>query len=144
MSAPIDVSQVRIMYGASATGPWATIADGRTWEGTHGSEGETTIPVFGAAAYVRQGNNTWAGSFSALFRPDDASQQALRTAHDGRTSVFILFVHDPTNGSEKGYLQQCKVTEFSESADAGGDYVEASFTLVGEGARVPFTGGLPS
>jgi hypothetical protein len=121
-----------------ATGLFYRIMDATSAEATHGSEDVTRTRVFGNPnAYIRAGDDTDEYSIDGLYNPDDTNgQNILRAAHDNNTTVFLAFAHDDTPGAEKGYVQECRITEYSESADADGEYVECSFSAEGVGARV--------
>ena len=140
-----DVTDFGVFVAAAAIGPFARIADVVSAEATHGSEDVTRTRVFGRAdPYVRTGDDTDEYSMDGLYNPDDTGgQNVLRTAKDANTTVFIAIVDDDTPAAEEGYIQECRVTEYTESADADGEYVECSFSLEGVGARTPITGGLP-
>lgn len=130
----IDVQGALVKVAApSATPTFANIADVQSWTGTHGSEGETRTRVFGKTApYVRAGENTDEYSLSGLYNPDDTGgQNILRTARDNKTTVLLQVL---PNGVA-GYQQECNVTEYTDSGDADGEYVECSFDLVAVGPR---------
>jgi hypothetical protein len=137
-----DVSNVRLFISATGgAGTFTEIEDIQSYDATHGSEGETRTRVFGKTdPYIRQGDDTDEYSLSGLFNPDDADgQNLLRAAKDGGTTIHCIFLHDPAPAAEKGYRQECRVTEYTDSADAGDEFIEAEFSLIGVGARTNIT-----
>lgn len=142
----VDVSDFEVHIAAAAIGPFAAIEDITSHEGTHGSEDATRTRVFHKAdPYIRAGDKTDEYSMDGLYNPDDTGgQNLLRDSRDNDTIIYLAVVTDPTPGAEEGYIQPVLCTEYSESADADGEYVECSFTLEQAGARVPIgVGGLP-
>jgi len=142
----IDVSDFEVHIAAAQEGPFARIEDITSHEGTHGSEDSTRTRVFGRAdPYVRAGENTDEYSLDGLYNPDDTNgQNILRDSRDNRTTIYLAVVTDPTPGAEKGYIQPVICTEYTDSAEADGEYVECSFTLEANGAKVDISGGLPT
>lgn len=133
----IDVSDFEVHVASSANGPFARIEDLTSHEGTHGSEDSTRTRVFGKTdPYVRAGENTDEYSLDGLYNPEDTNgQNVLRDSRDNRTTIYLAVVTDPTPGAEKGYIQPVICTEYSESGDADGEYLECSFSLESAGAR---------
>lgn len=127
----IDVSESNVYIGTSASGPFTALVDATGYALTSGSEGETTVRTFGGGRYVRAGDDADTYSIEALFDRD--GQQTMRTAKLNKTNVWIAVIQDDTLGSEEGFLQECKVTEFTVEAQADGDFVRASFSATGEG-----------
>lgn len=140
----VDVTDFEVQVAASAAGPFALIDDLTSGSATHGTEGSARTRVFGRTTpYIRAGDDTDEYSLDGLYNPADTDgQNVLRDAKNNKTTVVIAVLHDATSGAEKGYTQECRVTEYGESADSDGEYVECSFTLeaVGERADVPNTG----
>jgi hypothetical protein len=137
-----------VQVAAESAGPYATIADLQSWEGTHGEENESRTRVFGRAdAYVRAGEDTDEYPLSGLYNPADTSgQNVLRDAKDNRTTVFLRVIPDGFDPETEelvpgatGYTQECRVSEYTDSGDAGGEYVECSFTARGVGTRTAYT-----
>lgn len=127
----IDVSESNVYIGTSSTGPFTALVDATGYALTSGSEGETTVRTFGGGRYVRAGDDADTYSIDALF--DREGQQVMRAAKLNKTNVWIAVIQDDTIGSEEGFLQECKVTEFTVEAQADGDFVRASFSATGEG-----------
>jgi hypothetical protein len=142
----VDVSDVEVHVAATIAGPFARIEDVTSYEGTHGTEGETRRRVFGRAdAYVRAGENTDEYAMDGLYNPDDTlGQNVLRASRDNRGTCVLAIVTDPTPGSEKGYTQEVRVTEYTDSGEADGEFVECSFSAIATGTRANIgVGGLP-
>jgi hypothetical protein len=146
--AVIDVTNSIVQVAAESAGPYATISDVRSWDGTHGEESETRVRVFGRAdPYVRAGDDTDEYSLSGLYNPDDTNgQNVLRDAKDNRTTVFLRVIPDGFDPETEdlapgatGYTQECRVSEYGESGDADGDFVECDFAARGVGTRTPYT-----
>lgn len=139
-----DVSDAQVWVSATGgAGTYALIEDLTSFDATHGSESETRTRVFGAAnPYIRQGDDTDEYSLGGLYNPNDTDgQNILRTAHDNGTTVFIAILYDATGGAEQGYTQECRVTEYGESGEADGEYIECTFSAVGVGDRTTLGGG---
>jgi hypothetical protein len=141
VSPVIDVELVTVHIAAATNGPFALIQDVESYDATHGSEGDTRRRVFGnATAYVRTGELTDEYDLSGLYNPNDTGgQNVLRAARDNRGMVWLAIMHGPATG----YKQQCNVTEYSDSGDAGGEWIECDFSLSGTGPRVAVTAALP-
>jgi hypothetical protein len=144
----VDVQNSVVQVAATAEGPYATIADIRTWQGTHGEESETRTRVLGRAnAYVRGGDDTDEYALGGLYNLDDTNgQNVLRDAKDNRTTVFLRVIPDGFDPETealvpggRGYTQECRVSEYSDSGDADGEYVEVDFSARGVGTRTPYT-----
>lgn len=133
----IDVSESNVYVSTSASGPFSALVDATGYALTSGSEGETTVRTFGGGRYVRAGDDADTYSIDALFDRD--GQQIMRTAKKNKTSVWIAIIQDDTLASEEGFLQECKVTEFTIEAQADGDFVRASFSATGEGELTEIT-----
>lgn len=134
MPTPIDLQDTVVKVAApGATPVFATIANVRGYNATHGTEGEARVRVFGQASpYVRAGTLTDSYSLNGLYDPaDTGGQNVLRTARDNGTTVLLQVLPNGT----AGYQQECRVTEYTDSGDADGEYVEASFDLEAVGAR---------
>jgi hypothetical protein len=132
-----DVQDSVVQVSADGT-TWATISDITTWDADHGTEGITRRRVFGAAQpHVRLGEDTDTYEISGLLNLADTNgQNALRSARDNRTTIFLRVLPE----GALGYSQECYVTAYGDSGDAdGGDYVECSFSLEGAGAKTPVT-----
>lgn len=142
----VDVSEVEVHVADTVAGPFARIEDIVSYDATHGNEGETRRRVFGRTApYVRAGENTDEYAMDGLYNPTDTGgQNVLRESRDNRTTCVLAILTDPTPGAEVGYYQEVQVTEYSETADADGEFVECSFAATAVGARVVLpAGGLP-
>lgn len=135
MPNPIDVQDAVIKVSAPppAVASFAVIANVSGWAGTHGTEGEARVRVFGRATpYVRAGDVVDTYSLSGLYDPADTNgQNILRTARDNGTTVLLQVLPNGT----AGYQQECRVTEYTDEGDADGEYVECSFELEAVGAR---------
>jgi hypothetical protein len=143
---PIDVTNVELWISANnGAGTYTMINDLRSYDATHGSEGDARTRVFGKTdPYVRVGDDTDEYSFEGLYNPTDTNgQNILRNSKDTGSLVYIAVLHVPTVGAEEGYTQQVQVTEYAESADSDGEYVECSFSMTATGPRVALVGGLP-
>lgn len=138
---PIDVSGVLVQIATAEAGPYATIQDVQSYGATHGTEDAARVRVFGKATpYLRAGDDVDDYDLSGLYNPDDTGgQNILRTARDNRTTVWLRIMPTGDTSGDKGYKQQCNVTEYSDSGDADGDYVECSFTLEGVGPKIAVT-----
>jgi hypothetical protein len=123
----------RALFGA---GPFALIENMTSWEGTHGEENSTTTYVFGREAPIeRAGRDTDEYRLSGLYDiADTDGQNVLRDSKDNRT-WFNLRVYPGGTGA-KAYQQPCRTTQYTDSGDAGGDYVQCSFAAKGVGTRV--------
>lgn len=132
----VDVQDSIVEVGATSGGTFATIEDMTSWEGTHGEENETRTRVFGRAnPYVRGGDDTDEYRLSGLYNTADTDgQNVIRSAKDNRTTVFLRV--RPAGSVLLSYQQECRVTQYTDSGDAGGDYVQCSFALRGVGTRV--------
>lgn len=137
----MDVADSIVQVSATSEGTYATIAELTAWDGTHGTEDIARRRVFGNTnAHVRLGEDTDTYSLSGLLDLSDTNgQNILRTARDNRTTVFLRVLPMGNTAADKGYTQECYVTEYTDSGDADGDYVECSFSLEGASAAVPYT-----
>jgi hypothetical protein len=145
---PFDPETTVLMVAAAEAGPYAIIADLSSYDATHGEEDEIKTRVFGRATpYRRAGNDTDEYSLSGLYNTDDTDgQNVLRDAKDNRTTVFIRVLPggwDPdteeiVSGAE-GYQQECRVTQYGDSGESDGEWVQCSFQLRDYGVRVPYT-----
>lgn len=135
---PIDVSNSLVQVAAVEAGPFATIEDVTSWDGSHGTDAPTRTRVFGKPTpYVRAGDDTDTYDLSGLLNLDDTNgQNILRDARDNRTTVFLRVMPDGEAIGKKGYLQECNVTEYTDAGDADAEYVECSFSLEGAGPKV--------
>lgn len=143
----IDVSNTEIHISPTDSPfAWSMVNDVFSHDATHGNTGETERRVYGRPTpYVRPGDDTDEYSMDGLLNLADTNgQNALRTAKDTKTTVFLAIVYDPTAAAEEGYYQECQVLEYTDNGATDGDYVECSFTLRGVGVRTPFTGGMPT
>lgn len=138
---PLDVSDVLVQVAAVEAGPFATIEDIQSYSGTHGTEEATRTRVFGKAQpHVRAGDDTDDYDLSGLYNPDDTGgQNVLRDARDNRTTVWLRVMPTGDTVGAAGYLQECNVTEYSDSGDADGDYIECAFSLEGVGPKTNVT-----
>lgn len=139
-----DVTDLQVWVSPTgAAGTYALIQDLQSFEGTHGAEDEVRVRVFGNAnPYVRTGDDTDDYSLSGLYNPDDTNgQNVLRNAKDAGSSAWLAFIYEGAGAVEKGYTQECKITEYAESGESDGDFVQVSFTAVGAGTRSPIPGG---
>lgn len=134
---PLDVSNVLVQVGAAEAGPYSTIEDVQSYSGTHGTEDATRTRVFGKVnPYVRAGDDTDTYDLSGLLNLTDTNgQNVLRDARDNRNTVWLRVMPTGDAVGEAGYVQECNVTEYTDSGDADGDYVEASFSLEGAGPK---------
>lgn len=134
----VDVSTYLVQVGSVTAGPFATILDMTSGEGTHGEESETRTYVFGQTnPYVRGGADTDEYRIAGLYNPADTTgQNVLRTAKDNDTTIFLVV--RPQGLTSQSYKQECRVTQYTDSAEAGpsGNYVRVSFALRGVGTRV--------
>lgn len=134
---PISLQDSIVKIAAPAVAPatptFAQIADTTGYSATHGSEGVTRTRVFGLATpYLLAGDLTDSYDIKGLYNPGDTGgQNVLRAARDNRTAVLLQILPDGV----AGYQQECRVTEYTDSGDADGDYVECSFTLESSGPR---------
>lgn len=135
MPNPIDVqdSVIKVSLPPPAVASFATIQNVQGWNGTHGTEGGARTRVFGKATpYVRAGDLVDTYSLSGLYDPADTNgQNILRSARDNGTTVLLQVLPNGT----AGYQQECTVTEYTDSGDADGEYVECSFDLEAVGPR---------
>lgn len=138
---PLDVQDSLVQVAATGAGPYATIMDVTNWDGNHGTEDIARRRVFGqASAYVRLGDETDTYNLSGLLSLTDTNgQNVLRTARDNRTTVFLRVLPSGNVEDELGYTQECYVTEYTDSGDAEGDYVECSFSLEGAAPATSYT-----
>ena len=138
----VDVSTYIVQVGATSGGSFANIADMTSSEATHGEESETRTYVFGQTnPYVRGGADTDEYRISGLYNIADTNgQNVLRTAKDADTTVFLRV--RPQGLTAQSYQQECRVTQYTDSAEAGaaGNYVRVSFSLRGVGTRVNSNG----
>lgn len=143
--AVVDVSDARVYVSETGSGDWAPIQDATNWNATHGGADVRETFVFDKSSpHVRTGDNTDEYSVQGLYNPGDTNgQNILRTARDNKTTVFIAILHDNTSGAEEGYYQEIRVTQYSDSGDRAGDFVEAGFEGRGVGDKVDLTTGLP-
>lgn len=134
----VDVNGHRFLLAEDAISLYTQIEDMVSAEATHGEDSETRTYVLGGGnPYVRGGADTDEYRLSGLYNIDDTlGQNLLRIAKDNEDAVMIRVMPQGTGGP--GYQQQCRVTEYSESAEAGapGNYVRCSFSLRAIGARV--------
>lgn len=138
----VDVSTYLVQVGATALGSFANIADMSSSEATHGEESETRTYVFGQTnPYVRGGADTDEYRISGLYNIADTNgQNVLRTAKDADTTIFLRV--RPQGLTGQSYQQECRVTQYTDSAEAGptGNYVQVSFSLRGVGTRTNSNG----
>jgi hypothetical protein len=150
----IDPRTTAVFVGAAATGPWGLIADLDTAGLSHGKEAERRRFVFGREVpYIKAGEKTWSADLSGLYNPDDTSgQNVLRTAYDNDGTVFLACVYggeydndgDFDADDADGYVIEATIPSYEENRDAGGDFVEVSFTANGIPAtKATFASGLP-
>ncbi|MDB4952084.1 MAG: hypothetical protein JWM27_4733 [Gemmatimonadetes bacterium] len=139
--ARVDVQDSVVQVSATSGGTYATIVDLRSWDGTHGEESEARIRVFGNPdPIIRAGDDTDEYKLSGLYDvADTGGQNVIRTAKDARTTVYLRVLPGGTAIGAKGYTQECRVSEYTDSGAADGDFVECSFALRGVGARVAYT-----
>lgn len=132
----LDVSEVILQVGPVG-GPYATIEDLQSYEATHGQEGDARVRVFGQASpYVRAGDLIDSYSFDGLYNPDDTEgQNVLRASRDNGTTMEIRVLPEGADVGDVGYKQECRCTEYTDSAEADGDFVACSFTLEAVGVR---------
>lgn len=137
----VDVQDSLIQVSATAPGPYATIADLQSWDGTHGEDSETRTRVFGRAdPYIRAGDDTDEYSLSGLYNLADTNgQNVLRDGKDNRTTVFLRVLPEGATTGDKGYTQECRMSEYTDSGTSDGEFVECSFTLRGVGTRTAYT-----
>lgn len=135
-----DVSDVILQVGPVG-GPYATIADLRSYDATHSQENDSKVRVFGQASpYVRAGDLIDAYNFSGLYNPEDTNgQNVLRSSRDNGTTMAIRIMPEGVDSGDDGYMQEVRCTEYAENAEADGDYVQCSFTLDAVGARTSVT-----
>lgn len=135
-----DVSGAAVYISPNnGAGTYTRIEDMTSWDGTHGSEGSTRTRVFGKAdPYVRAGDNTDEYSLEGLYNPEDTNgQNILRDAKDAGSDIYIAILDDET--AETGYTQKIKVTEYTDSGAADGEYIQCTFSAEGNGSRVEIT-----
>jgi hypothetical protein len=132
---PVNTLNTLVQVSATQAGSPATIVDITSYTATHGREGETRTRVFGQAdPYVKPGEIESSYSIDGLYAlADTGGQNILKAAYASEDSVWVTILHDGTSG----YKQEAKVTEYSDSASADGEYVEVSFTLTSVGAQTP-------
>lgn len=134
----VDVNGHRFLIAEDAISLYTQIEDLVSAEGTHGEESETRTYVLGGVnPYVRGTADTDEYRLYGLYNVDDTTgQNLLRIAKDNDDAVFIRVM--PEGTGEAGYQQQCRVTQYSESAeaDAPGNYVRCAFSLRAITARV--------
>ena len=140
--AVIDVSDARVYVSATGgAGTYALIQDATNFNATHGGADVRETFVFDKSSpHVRTGDNTDEYSIQGLYNPADTNgQNVLRSARDNGTTVFLGIIHDNTSGAEEGYTQEVRVTQYSESGDRAGDYIEAGFEARGVGDKTTIT-----
>lgn len=130
----IDVSTSLVKIGAAVDGPFATIADLTTYDWSHTAADVTKTFVFGNPdAYVKAGDKDHSYGLAGLYSPEDTGgQNVLKTAYGAGSDVWLQVIPDGTDG----WMEKCKVTEYSGSAARDGDYVEVAFQLEGVGTTV--------
>lgn len=133
----VDVSGHRFLVAADAISLFSQIEDMVSAEATHGEDTETRTYVLGGGnPYVRGGEDTDEYRVSGLYNLTDAEgQNILRNAKDTEDTVVVRVM--PAGLGEQGYQQECRVTQYSESAESGapGNYVRCSFALRAIGLR---------
>ena len=133
----VDVSGHRFLVAADAISLFTQIEDMVSAEATHGEESETRTYVLGGGnPYVRGGPDTDEYRLSGLYNVADTDgQNLLRNAHDTEDTVMVRVM--PEGTGEPGYQQECRVTQYTESAESGpaGNYVQCSFSLRAIGVR---------
>jgi hypothetical protein len=119
---------------------FTTIVDMEEWTGTHGEESEDRRRVFGNPdPIIRAGDDTDEYSLSGLLDLADTNgQNILRTAKDNRTNIYLRVLPEGATSGDKGYTQQCRVSQFEDRGSAGGTWVECAFTLRGVGTRTAY------
>ena len=134
----VDVSGHRFLVAPDALRLFTQIEDMVSAEGTQGEESETTTYVLGGGnPYVRGGADTDEYRLSGLYNVGDGeAQNILRAAKDTEDTVVIRVM--PEGTGTYGYQQECRVTQYTDSAEAGasGNYVRVSFSLRSVGARL--------
>jgi hypothetical protein len=133
----IDSENTIIEVGATAEGTFAQIDNLTGYTATHGREAETRTRVFGREdAYVKPGERSSTYDINGLYDPADTDgQNVLRDAYESGEDVYLRVLHD----GEAGYLQGVKVTEYSDSATADGEYVEVSFSATSTTGKTTVT-----
>lgn len=136
----VDISNHRFLVAADTISVFTQIQDMVSAEATHGEESETRTYVLGDAdPYVRGGPDTDEYRLSGLYNiGDTAGQNVLRAARDTDDLVVIRVM--PEGVGERGYQQECRVTQYTDAAESGpsgsGNYVQCSFSLRAIGARL--------
>lgn len=136
-----DVTNSRVFICTTVNGTYTEVNDITSWDGTHSTEDVQRRKVFGNPyPYVRLGDEADTYSLSGLLNLADTNgQNILRTARDNRTSVFLRVLPEGNDVGDLGYTQECRVSEYTDSGDVEGDYVECSFALEGVDTKVPYT-----
>jgi predicted secreted protein len=134
---PINATEVVIKVGATDTGPFASIANLTGYTATHSREAETRTRVFAREdAYVKQGDKETSYDLNGLYdTADTEGQNVLRDAYEDETEIYLQVLHDGANG----YQQAVQISEYSDSGEADGEYVEVSFTAISAGAKTDVT-----
>ncbi len=133
----VDVTGYRFLLAADAISLFTQIEEMISAEATHGEESETRIYVLGGGnPHVAGGANTDEYRLAGLYDTGAAGQNLLRTARDTEDTVVIRVM--PEGSGEAGYQQECRVTQYTEGAEAGapGNYVRCSFSLRAISARL--------
>jgi hypothetical protein len=117
-------------------GPFAEVEDLTSWGGTHGEDNPTTTYVFGRdEPHEKAGRDTDEYRLAGLYNITDTDgQNVIRDSKDNRT-WFVLRIY-PGGSSAKGYQQPVRTTQYEDTGEAGGDYVQCSFACKGVGTRV--------
>lgn len=132
----VDVSNHRFLLAADAISVFTQIEEMVSAEATHGEESETRVYVLGGGnPHVRGAADTDEYRLSGLYDTGASGQNLLRAAKDTEDTVVIRVM--PEGDGEAGYQQECRVTQYAESGEAGapGNYVRCSFSLRAVGAR---------
>lgn len=139
MAGPYDPEGARVRVSTTTNGTYTDIGYVRTASATHGSEGLTRTKYLGGTLY-KAGDLTDTYSVAFLLNLSDTNgQNIIRAAHDNGTTVFLQVLPEGTGSGALGYKQEVRVTEFTDSIDVDGEYVEGGFSAESVGTRTDIT-----
>lgn len=132
MGSPIDPKLTLVQVAADydgEPGDFATIADATGYDADHGADDPTETRVFGEEEpHTRAGELTDDYSIDGLYNVADTDgQNVLKNSRDLGIPCWIQVLHDGASG----YRQKVRVTGYTDSATADGEWVEVSFAARG-------------
>jgi len=131
MPAPHSPDMVRIRVSATAGGTYSNVGYVRSVDLTRGREASNTIRFFGGDA-VQPGSKTLSGSMPVWWDDGDtAGQEALRTAYENDTKVWLQIAPHGTAAGQKVMQFEASIDEDPFSADSEGDAIEGTFSFTG-------------